>query len=102
MTCPICAPDTDAPQHQHTIVTLWIGTASYVHAAADVLSDDTLTITPLHADGDVATWEPGQWVNATTFDPQRYPVAHYEATTPKQRVLSTEELLAHAEQEASR
>ena len=93
MTCPICSPTHDAPHHQTTVVELWIGRAEYVHAEADIFDGDTLTITPLHADADVATWEPGQWVNATTFDPQGYPVAHYTATTPRQRVLSTKELL---------
>ena len=93
MTCPICSPTHDAPNHQHTIVELWIGRAEYVHAECDVFSGDILTISALHDGSTLAVWEPGQWVSATTVDPQGYPVAHYTATTPRQRVLSTKELL---------
>jgi hypothetical protein len=99
MTCHICSPTHDAPQHQHTVVTLWIGTASYVHATCDVFDADTLTVSALHDDSELAVWEPGQWVSATTFDPQGHPIAHYAATTPRQRVLSTKESLTRHEQE---
>jgi hypothetical protein len=94
MTCPICSPLYDAPQHQHTVVELWIGRAEYVHAVCDVFAGDRLTVSALHTEYVFGTWQPGQWVSATTFDPQGYPIATYTATTPREPFISTEDLLA--------
>lgn len=92
--CPICSPDADAPRHLSTVVELWIGSAAYVHCVADVFTRDVLTITPLAGDAPLATWQPGQWVSAITYDAQGYPVATYHAQTKPNRYLTDDELLA--------
>lgn len=62
-------------------VDLWLGTANYAMAVADMFGDDILTITTM--DGRiVAQHQPGSWKRAITFDERGYPLSDFIALTP--------------------
>lgn len=67
--------------HVTTVVTLPIGWVSYPRCVADVFTTDTLTITPLDRHDPLATWDPGTWIDAITYDARGYPMATYRSTT---------------------